>query len=375
MYGRGDLRVSSDTDQSGQPSRPSSDTRGGARRSHWTQVFRIAFVLLALAGLVWLLDRIGWSTIADHFVSLGWDGVAILFLLGNVENLFDAAAFWAALPRRVPLWRVLACNQAGGLLNRFIPWEAGEVLKGTLLSRHIGGRHAVAGTVIWNYVFRMTKPATALAAALVGLVLGSGALDSVAPWLVLAAFLSFIPYVGMRLLVAVGLGRIFVAVLKILRLLRRDPDEAARGARELDETVRRFWRTHPWAYVQVVLYQIGARLTSWVTLSFVLLTIHDGLTVWDCALVWCAFTVLSYLVSVLPTRLGTTEAGGYAVFELLGQEPALGLITQTILSSKAIILAALTGALAAVGGGRRPEEPPASAAAEIAERTDTGSGP
>lgn len=335
----------------------------------WKRAARLAFVALAVGGLVWLLDHIGWTTIGESFVRLGWGGVALLLALGLAEAVLDAAAFQAAVPQRVGLFAVLACNQAGSLLNRFIPWEAGEILKGTLLSRHVAGAAALSGTVVWNYIFRLTKPVAVLVVAVFSWITGPPALAWVAGWTILAALAAFLPYVGLRILFWLGITGAIVRLLQRLRVLRHDPERTLQRARALDVAVRRFWRERPRDYARVVVYQVLARLVSWLTFCAALRLIDPSYDLATSGILWAAVSVMSYVVALFPTRLGTTEAGSYAVFELAGLDPALGLTAQLILTVKAIVTSALLGAFALAGRGRR-ERPGWAAGEASATSTD-----
>lgn len=331
----------------GAPARPPR------RTPLWKRAARLAFVALALGGLVWLLDHIGWQQIGDFVVRLGWQGVALLLALGFLEAVFDAAAFRAAVPERVGLFAVLTCNQAGSLLNRFIPWEAGELLKGTLLSRHVSGTAAVSGTVVWNYVFRLSKPVAVLGVALFGWMAGPPQQAWLAGWMVLAAVAAFLPYVGLRILFWLGVTGRIVRILQRLKVLRRDPERTLQRARALDEAVRRFWRERPAAYGQVVVYQILARLVSWSSFYAVLRLIDRSYDLATSGVLWAAISVMSYVVALFPTRLGTTEVGSAGVFKLAGLDPGLGLTAQLILTVRAIVTSAVLGAFAMAGAGRR----------------------
>lgn len=340
------------------------------RTPAWKRAIRLAFVLAAVGGLVWLLDHIGWATIGSFLDALGWGGVGILFALGIGEALADAAAFQAATPAPVSLVRILAINQAGSLANRFIPWEVGEVLKGTLLSRHVSGTDAVTGTVVWNYLFRITKPAAALSAALLGWLFGDGELVWLAGWMMLASLLAFLPYVGLRIAFWLGVTGGIVRALQKLRILRKDPERTLQRARAIDEAVRRFWHERPRDYAKAVSFQFVARLLSWLSLYAALTLIDPAYDLATSGGVWAAMSVMTYIVALFPARLGTEEGGAYAVFKLSGLDPALGVTAQLMLTVKTIVLNAALGALALVGPARRPagrEDHPAGVEARPAE--------
>ena len=129
------------------------------------RLVQLVCVTGALVGLVWLLGRIGWATIAGALGRVGWLPLVILFLLGWTETATDGAALWVVMGNRLRLGFAVTVNAAGSMLNLILPWESGEVLKGTLLHGQFGTQSAVSATIIWNYVFKISRPVVSLAAA------------------------------------------------------------------------------------------------------------------------------------------------------------------------------------------------------------------
>lgn len=324
-----------DTDPASPPSSPPA----------WRKLFRVGFTLLALAGLAYLLHRIGWDRIGQSLLSLGWHGVTLLLLLDVMEAVFDSLAFRASIPEPVGLIPVVGTNLAGGLLNRFIPWEAGEVLKGALLRRHVSGVAAITGTVLWNYLFKLSKPVVILAAALVGLLWGAP-LGQTGVWILVAAVIAFLPYLGLYLLFRVGVAHRLSSLLARVRLLGRSPEALLDKAREVDRGLRDFLRNRPRQYALTLVYQILARLASLAALHAVLILLGQPFSIATTCALWAALSVMSYLVGLLPTRLGTTEAGAFFVFKLVGLDPPVGLMAQLILTLKAVVVSGLLAALA-----------------------------
>ncbi len=312
------------------------------RRSPWDVAARFAFVALAVAGLLWLLDRIGWDRIADHLQRVGWAGAALLLVLGALEALVDAEAFRAALPVPVSRFYIYVANQTGAFVNRFIPLETGEVIKGALLSRRAPTGDAVVGTVIWNYVFKLAKPMAAVISLAAALLFGDPSLRGVALWMIPAAALSFLPWAAMRLLIAVGLGGIFTRVVRLLHLPVKDPDALVAHAREVDRVVRRFRHERPGAWRAVLAWQVAGRIFSWVSYWIAMVLLDQAFDLATVGMIWTGFMVMGYLIAVLPSRLGTTEAGGFVLFDILGLDPATGLTTQVILSLRAIAVNGLS---------------------------------
>src|SRR3569623_2451314 len=125
-------------------------------------------VTVAIAVLCWLLHRVGWSTIQHALSSVGWRGAAVRVALAIGESCLDGAALWTIVRGGLPWLFAVVVSAAGALLNLVLPWESGEVLKGSFLRTPLGSRAAIAGTIIWNYVFKISRPAVSALAAVVG---------------------------------------------------------------------------------------------------------------------------------------------------------------------------------------------------------------
>jgi hypothetical protein len=305
----------------------------------WHRWLRGAASAAALAILFFLLDHIGWDVVGNAFRSVGIWGAAILFALGVLENLLDAAALGASLPpqRRLGLLRTLSYTSVSVLVNMFIPWEAGEVVKAGLLRRHLDATHAISGTVIWNYIFNLSRPIVTTLAA-VG-------------WALLAASAaSFLPYLLLKLVLRWSAMRRIAELLHRLRIWRREPEAARRSAEALDRQVRDFYRERPRDYARVLLLQMGARLTSWATFGIAagLLGLHYGFA--DVALVYASLSLVGLAVLVVPSvRIGVGEGAAFLAFALIGLEPGAGLLLTLIMRLKAI---ATSGAAALLAGRR-----------------------
>lgn len=315
------------------------------QQPRWKKLFRLAFTVAALAGLVYLLDRVGWQQIGEGLARMGWYGALLVLGLGLAECIPDAAAFKAAIPERIGLIPVLSYNQAGGLLNRFIPWEAGEVLKSALLRRRVSGVAAVTGTVLWNYVFKLSKPLVILSAALAGLLWGAPELRRVGGWMMLAISLTFLPYLGLYLLFRIGVAHRLSSLLARVRLLGRSPDAVVEKARSVDEALRGFYRDRPRDYWVTLLLQMVARLAGWAAFYAVLVLVGGPFSPATSGALWAALSMMSYLVGLLPTRLGTTEAGAFFVFKLVGLDPATGLMVQLISTVKVVVISGVLASL------------------------------
>ena len=322
-------------------------------RATLKKVVRTALFFLAVGLLVWLLDRIGWDEIGDSFERVGWTGAVLLLLLGFVETFLDSAAFNAALFGRVGALRSMAYSGAGAIVNIIIPWEAGEAVKGTLLTRHVSTSEAIQGTVLWNYLFKLSRPAVAVAASLFAVVVGHG-VDPLMAWLVVgASVVALAPYFVFKVLLHFGALEMGVRFLKKIRVLRQDTQGIAKAAHELDDRMRSFKKDSPKAYYAILLYQSLARIVAMVSWGVAMRLVGLDYGVGLIALLYAALSVSGYLIMLFPVRIGVTEGTGYLIFALLGLDGGTGLIIAVIMRLKGLLANGIPGVFAALGGPPR----------------------
>lgn len=315
---------------------------------------RVALFLLALVLLVWMLDRIGWTEIADAFARVGWGGAALLMFLGFLETYFDSSSFCACLSGKLGVWRSMSYSGAGALVNTLIPWEAGEALKGTLLTRHVSTSEAIQATVVWNYLFKLSRPIVALLAALVG-VFCVEPIDPALIWLVVgASVLALAPYFLLKLLLRFGMLETGVRILKRLRVIRKDAEGITRAAHDVDQGIRDFKREFPTDYWKVLIHQMLARFTAWVAWGVSMWLVGLDYSLGLISLIYAALSVSGYVVMLFPVRIGVAEGTGYLVFAMLGLDGGAGLIQAVIMRIKALLSNGIPGIFAAFRG-RRPQ--------------------
>jgi hypothetical protein len=353
-----------------------------ARSSATRHVRRMARVLLALTTvgvLVWLLHRVGWTNVGAAFAHLGWGGALFLVLVGILENTFDASSFHLALGRRVGVRRMLGYSGIGGLINTLIPWDAGELVKVALIRQHVPLSQAVAGTVVWNYVCKLSRPLVGTAAALIGL-LGCAHVAPCVRWTIVgASLLSFLPYLVIKGILHFGAMGASVRLLATLRLLSKESSSRFAGqAVALDEQIREFYHHDSRAYWEMLFHQCLGRVASWLALcaTMRLLDLHYSFAL--SSLLYAGISVATYVYLILPSRLGVGEVAGAGVFVLLGLPFDVGLLVQLIMRVKGLVTLTLASTLASdtVGHPRGPTEerapePPSASASPVATRSAT----
>ena len=300
-------------------------------------IVQLVCVSSSLVALLWLLGRIGWNTIGHALGKVGWKGLTALMVLGWIESFTDGTALWVVMGQRLRYGFGIAVNAAGSMLNLILPWESGEVLKGTLLRGQFGTPSAVSGTILWNYIFKISRPAVSLTAALSAWAFSRGT-DGFHMGIILTAnLLSFLPYLVLRVLIRYGAAAGLVRVLGILPVLRRHSGHWIESARTIDHEVKQFWQERPTDYLKVFGLQLVARATGWASIYVALNALGMECSFGQASLLYATVNVTDYIVAVLPARVGVSEGTSYFIFKFLGLDPATGVIMYVVLRIRTIL--------------------------------------
>jgi hypothetical protein len=326
-----------------------------AARKFVQRALRAIVTIAAVGTLVWLLDRIGWGKVGAALARLGWGGAAILIVLGVLENTFDATSLHIALGRKIGTLKVLGYSGLGGLVNVLVPWDAGEVIKVGLIRRHMRLGDAIAGTVIWNYLCKLSRPIVGTTAALMGLF-GCPGIPLTIRWAIVgASVLSAAPYVAIKWVLHQGALENVLRFLTKLKLLRVErSSEWAKHAVELDGQIRDYYRRDPRAYWEMLFHQIIGRVASWAALFYATRLLGLNYSVALTALLFAGVSVATYVYMLLPSRLGVGEVAGAGVFALLGLPFDVGLLVQLVMRLKGLVTLTIAAMLAAnIGSSSR----------------------
>jgi hypothetical protein len=310
--------------------------------SRRARVLQSIFFLAALGVLLWLLNKVGWSNIGQALVRVGPGGAAVLIALGFAETILDSIAMTIAIGQR--RWgRVLFFNNIGSLMNQVLPFDLGEVVKAGFTHRAFPSGTTIAGAIVWNYAFKISRPLVTLGASAIGLI----AVKHVDPrvrFLILAgAVLAFAPYVLLRLVLRRGAAAMMIRFLRWVRIVRRDPERILAKALEIDVTVANFWRERPRAFLATLYLQIGARIVSWGSLYATLRVLGAPISVIDSALLYAAMNTADLLITLVPARLGVSEGAAFGIFKICGLRPEIGVIMYVVFRLRSL---ATTGVLA-----------------------------
>lgn len=295
-------------------------------------------LLLALAGaglLVWVAGRIGWDTLGAAFTRLGLAGGAAVVALGLVESILDGLALHRVSLGRVSAVYAVAVNSAGTVVNSAIPYEAGEVAKGLLLRRRAAG--TVTGLLVWNYVWKLSKPL----AGVVALALGAGLSRALPPRALLAVgagcALMFLPYVVLRSVVRARPAERLMRLGARLPRLGAAAERFVAGATRLDTEMVGFLGAHRGPFVAALALQIAGRLVGVVTVGVILATVAPDVDPWSAGALYAALSASDLVLMFIPVRLGVGESAYYVLFSALGLDPALGLIIGVVLRLRQLV--------------------------------------
>jgi hypothetical protein len=321
------------------------------------KVIQLVSVLCAVAALLWLLGRIGWSTITDAIKSVGWLGAVVLCSLSLAETVLDGAALCTIVGARLRLAFAVVVNSAGSTLNLLLPWESGEILKTGLLRTHFSSKDSISGTIIWNYIFKLSRPAVSALTALLAWILCRDVSAGTIAIVLVANLLAFLPYIVLRLFVQYGAAEGLVKVLNLIPGIRRHPGHWVDLARNIDHEVRQFWQRRPAAYVKVMVYQAIARMTGWfgIYAGFKFVGLPYGFA--QATLVYATMNVAEYVIAILPARVGVSEGTAFFAFKFLGLNPTSGLILYVVLRIRTVFVNGLLTPLAFLHWKHEPESP------------------
>ena len=302
---------------------------------------QLSCVIASFAALIWLLSRLGWQTIASAVERIGWLSGSVLFLSAIAESTLDGCALRVIMGPSMRVMRTLTVNAAGTLMNMVLPWESGEVLKSTLLKGSVGTPRAVSSTIIWNYIFKISRPSFSLLMALLALVFCTNVEKKILVLVVVANVIAFAPYLVLRVVIGVG------AAEKLMRLLHQVPRLRIRTAhwlelaQRIDQEVQGFWRERPTAYLRAFLLQFLARATGWLNIYLGFRAIGSPLTLSLATLMYAAMNVAEYLITLLPARIGVSEGTAFFMCRLFGFNAPMGLVLYAFLRMRNIIVCGL----------------------------------
>ncbi|RMF20256.1 MAG: hypothetical protein D6760_11965 [Deltaproteobacteria bacterium] len=290
--------------------------------------------------LLWLLYDTGLSTLWEDIRRFGW-GLLVFVGLEGVADIFHALAMRLCFredERRVPLWELWKVRVAGGAINYLTPTATigGEVAKVALLERHVS-RPGAAAAILVDKLSYVT--------AQLGLAgMGTAVLSWWIPIdrrLALSLFLAG---------ASVGLGCFgffwFQMTGRIGALIRRGfGDRVADGlldrVGDVDESLRAYYRSHPWALVVSIAWHVVG-LCCGIVATYLFLSFVVGRGSWlFAAAIWMIGTLVDIAAFLVPAGIGAQEGGRMLAFSMLGLAKSAGLAYGVVLRIEQLFFAAL----------------------------------
>jgi hypothetical protein len=314
-------------------------------RPTWARWVTRISLILALIALVLTIRDIGPDRIAAYFRRIGWWWIAVAILEVAITTL-DAIAirsFLSPEQGKVKLRSAVLSQLAGRAVNAVTPsGNLGEAVKVSVLVEHVSQSRAVSTILLYNAVSFSVE--LLVVAAAVPFVVALVPMPSVLAWLMLATcVVSSTMALGLYVLIRCGALTVlapiarwfYVGLARLRRALRRGPsapyvfppERYERWQRQLQDVADKMRlsagarRRDRWLGISAV---TASRLTSMLLSLMILHAVGESITLGFVA----AFTVggfIIYMVSTLvPMGVGISEGGNYALFRVLGENPARG---------------------------------------------------
>jgi len=309
-----------------------------------------AFVA-AIGLLVYLLDRLGWAEVAAALGRVGPGWAFVILALGIAETVSDALALRVALWDAIPRFRVSAIHAMGSVANSFLPWEMGEVVKGALLRRDLGAETMLPGLIVWNYAYKLSRPITTFTAAALGAAVSTRFEARIETAILGASVVAFLPYLGLKLLLAAGPAAALTRLLHGLSIVK-DGARFTEAAHRVDAAVRDFARHAPARYGKLLATQGAARVFAFLSLWAAVTALELPYDTGDVLLLYAGLNVAELVLTVVPARIGVAEGAAFALFAALGLEPGAGLLVYLVLRIRSLAANGLLAPFAGLGAGR-----------------------
>ncbi len=297
-----------------------------------SKLINIVIFLLGLSLLGWFIYYSDPSRLWEHLKYLG-SGFVLILLLYLFEVVIEVWAWQLAVPaqHRTSFFVMFSAALAGSTLNALLPGgQAGEVVKGNLLSGIVPTGTIVSSLVIYNFLFTVTTllvlgvgSLACLAGGAVELEIALGLLGGV----LLTGGVTGLVFFWIRR----GAIRDILSAAQRIPFLRKKITEAtvAKGER-IDREIVSFKRNRTTDYRLSYLLLILARLIAVAEIWLILFLLGKPVSVLMATGLFTAGQLFYYLALFLPTRMGVLEGGSMAIFKIFSMAAPLGLVVELI---------------------------------------------
>lgn len=317
-----------------------------------SHVFNVAVLVVGVAALAWMLDRLGWQNVRHVMAGVGgW--FAVIVALDVAALACEAGAireFLRPEARMVAYWRVLAAQASGRAINILTPGGAlGEATKVTMLVAHVPRDRVLSSIVLLN----LASFYLSVAILIVGVPITALLVDlphelRVVVWTGLAVLVPLV--VALGVLIQRGALASVLASARRLRLVSAERAERwSARMREVDGHIRELQSNRTRGTRMGLLLVCAARLCAWSATTVVLYTVgvEVGFTV--LAGVFSVGVLIGWISAVVPFGLGIADGSNYALFDVLGAAGAHGVFVTLLGRARSLTLALLGLVVMAAG--------------------------
>lgn len=307
---------------------------------------QLAFLLVGLGALTWMVYRLGPDTLFEGILAIGW---GFLFtcsahlgalLLDSVT--LRACAGAADAP---PYLHFARTSIAGHAINESTPFgKMGEITKYSLLRQKLPADRAAGALVAQNIcMFVVNCGLIALGAPIAFFVFDTRGPAAAMFWIASGAFL-IAGAVGL-LILRRGLGRWPFVLLRHAGLGRFRPSKKRvekwqAGWRKVEKAWQAT-RDDRKARQAAWLSAIGSRMCNVLETALILYFLGGDRIIAAAVLSLGSSQIVGWLFSFVPMGAGTAEGGAYVVFSAAGLAPNLGVLVEIGRKLRRVVFIAL----------------------------------
>ena len=306
----------------------------------------LAFTL-GVTFLVIMIHQLGFEKIGSYLgnVGMGFFWLVLIHIFttfGDVYSLKIAVNHKEFTPVRATLTAL-----SGTAINSLTPFgEAGEAVKVNMMGMYVPVRQSVSAVVVWNFIYRISKWMIVFAAPFLILLFEPG-LGSFTPLMVggmfVASLICFLPTLLYALVIWKGAARIIINFLSKLPLLKKKNwDKIMAAAEDTDRQISAFTKARRNDAIAIMLLLLFARMMAILEIWAVMNMIGHPISYIVAMFLFSGGTVLRTLISISPVQIGVVEAGGGALFHVLGLPMDVG-FTQMFIRRLRMLLFNMVG--------------------------------
>ena len=300
------------------------------------RVVKLALLLLGIGLIALLVERVGWSPIAQALGRLTWWQFLVVCLPYAAVAVVNTLGWRFAFPRgTVPFHRLLGARLAGEALNRLTALGSlgGEPVKIWLLRRDVAHADSVPSVVIAKTTITIAQALFLLVG--VGLAWTMLATESrvinAMLWLLVVEVVAVGGFVGVQMAGLVGrAGRLLQWAGVVTR---------ADYARQLDGALRDYYRGD----TRRVALSTGFHLVGWLigALETYLILVFLGIPVdlVTAAVIEALGAGVRFATFFVPASLGPLESANAAAFEAMGLGAGAGLAFSFVRRARQLVWA------------------------------------